>query len=446
MTDPFTVLRAPVTPADPDPVFAARLRARLARALDLPEGVTVTGIVTLPEPDQTASPAEQGAAIPYLAVRGARAALAWYAQVLGGRLRGQPVTMPDGRVGHAELELATGVIYLADEHPEIGHRAPEPGGVPVSLVLTVADVDQIVRAAVAAGASLDRGPYQAHGHRNATVTDPFGHRWMLQAPAAAAAAAVGRGPRRLRQGDIGYASLWVPDVARAAAFYGPVLGVEYQQAHGGRGWQAVGVTPSQGFWGGEGQPTLFCSYVVDDAAAAAARVRAAGGQASEPVPRPYGPTADCTDIDGTRFAVFQPRGAPPAGTDSEAPAGTEPAAAGTEPAPAGSDGDLIYVTLEVPDAARTLAFYRAVLGWRARPGRSPGGWQVEGTTPMIGVSGGHQRAMAVPVWRVADVVAAVAQARAAGGTATEPHREPYGLIAECRDDQGTRFSVTEFPG
>jgi predicted enzyme related to lactoylglutathione lyase len=455
MTDPFAVLRAPVTPADPDPEFAARLRARLARALDLPEGVAVTDIFTPPEPDQGASPAEQrvppaeqvgppgeqGAAIPYLAVRGARAALDWYALVLGGRLRGEPVIMPDGRVGHAELELAAGVIYLADEHPEIGHRAPEPGGVPVSLVLTVADVDQVVQAAVRAGASLDRGPYQAHGHRNATVTDPFGHRWMLQAPAAAAAA--GHGPR-LRPGDIGYASLWVPDVARAAAFYGPVLGVEYQPAHGGRGWQATGVTPSQGFWVGEDQPALFCSYVVDDAAAAVARVRAAGGQAGEPVPRPYGPTADCTDIDGTRFAVFQPRGGP-AGSRPAA-AGAEPAAAGAEPAPAGRAGDLIYVTLEVPDAARTLAFYRAVLGWRVRPGRSPGGWQVEGTTPMIGVSDGHRQATAVPVWRVADVAAAVIRIRAAGGTATEPHREPYGLIAECRDDQGTRFSVTEFPG
>jgi predicted enzyme related to lactoylglutathione lyase len=456
MTDPFTVLRAPVTPADPDPAFAARLRDRLARALDLPEGVAVTGIFTLPEPEQAASPAErgeppaeqrvppaeQGAAIPYLAVRGARAALDWYGQVLGARLRGEPVIMPDGRVGHAELELATGVIYLADEHREIGHRAPAPGGVPVSLVLTVADVDQVVQAAVAAGASLDREPYQAHGHRNATVTDPFGHRWMLQAPVAAGAGAAGHGPRR--QGDIGYASLWVPDVARAAAFYGSVLGVEYRQAHGGRGWQATGVTPSHGFWGAEGQPTLFCSYIVDDAAAAVARVRAAGGEASEPVPRPYGPTADCTDIDGIRFAVFQPRGG--AAGSRPAPAGPEPAVAGAEPASAGRDGDLIYVTLEVPDAARTLAFYRAVLGWRVRPGRSPGGWQIEGTTPMIGVSDGHGQATAVPVWRVADVAAAVARARAAGGTATEPHQEPYGLIAECRDDQGARFSVTGFPG
>ena len=42
MADPFGVLWAPVTPADPDPGFAARLRARLERALDLPEGVVVS--------------------------------------------------------------------------------------------------------------------------------------------------------------------------------------------------------------------------------------------------------------------------------------------------------------------------------------------------------------------------------------------------------------------
>jgi len=446
MTDPFEVLRAPVTPADPDPQFAARLRARLARALDLPQGVTVTDIFTLPRPEHAEPPAEHGAAIPYLAVRGARAALDWYARVLGGRLRGEPVIMPDGRVGHAELELATGVIYLAEEHPEIGHRAPEPGGVPVSLVLTVADVDSVAQGAVRAGARLDREPYQAHGHRNATVTDPFGHRWLLQAPLTAdpAGPAGGHGPRRWRQGDIGYASLWVPDVARAAAFYGPVLGVAYQAGHDGRGWQAASVSPPQGFWETADEPTLFCSYVVDDVTAAVARVRAAGGQAGEPEPRPYGLTADCTDTDGAWFALYQPLAAP-AGSPAGA-ADSQPEPAGATSTPAAHDGDLIYVTLEVTDADRTLAFYHAVLGWRSRPGRAPGGWQVEGTTPMIGVSGGHQRATAVPVWHASDVAAAVARARAAGGTATEPHQEPYGRIAECQDDQGTRFSICEFPG
>jgi predicted enzyme related to lactoylglutathione lyase len=50
------------------------------------------------------------------------------------------------------------------------------------------------------------------------------------------------------------------------------------------------------------------------------------------------------------------------------------------------------------------------------------------------------------VWRVADVAAAVAQVRAAGGTSTEPHREPYGVIAECTDHQGTRFSIAQDRG
>jgi predicted enzyme related to lactoylglutathione lyase len=441
MTDPFDALRAPVTPVAPDPAFAARLRARLERALALPEGVAVTDVaLTLAEPEP--APAERGGAIPYLAVRGARAALDWYVSVLGARLRGEPVIMPDGRVGHAELELADGVIYLAEEHPEIGVRAPDPAGVPVSLVLEVADVDQIAGAAVEAGARLDRGPYEAHGHRNVTVTDPYGHRWMLQAPlpgavagpagTAGSAGSAGSAGTPLRQGDIGYASLWVPDPARAVAFYAAVLGVEYEEAHGGGAWQAPRLTPPQGFWATDGHPTLFCSYVVDDAAAAVARVRAAGGEATEPVRRPYGLTADCVDTDGARFAVFQP---------SAGRAG----AAGSGATSAGRDGDLIYITLEVADPARTLAFYGSVLGWRSHPGRTPGGWQVEDTTPMIGVSGGHTEPIAVPVWRVADVAAAVARVRAGGGTSTEPHREPYGLIAECTDDQGTRFSLTQYP-
>ncbi len=431
MTDPLDALRAPVTPADPDPAFAARLRARLERALGLPEGVAVSETtLTLAEREPPAPAEDRGAAIPYLAVRGARDALDWYARVLGARLRGEPIVMPDGRVGHAELELAHGVIYLADEHPEIGVTAPDPGGVPVSLVLDVADVDAVITAAVEAGARLDRRPYEAYGHRNATVTDPYGHRWLLQAPVPGATAEPAAAAP-LKQGDISYASLWVRDVVRAAAFYGAVLGLEYVPAHGNRGWQAPGLAPPQGLWEDPALSTLFCSYVVDDIAAAVARVRAAGGRAEEPVPRAYGLSADCVDTDGVRFALHQP------------PAGA-PATAGPPAGPGRHDGDLVYVTLEVPDAARTLEFYCSVLGWRTRPGRTQGGWQVEGTTPMIGVSGGHSAAAAVPVWQVTDLTAAVARARAAGGTATEPHREPYGLMAECTDGQGIRFSLGQF--
>ena len=63
--------------------------------------------------------------------------------------------MPDGRIGHAELALAGGKLYLADEYPEIGVVAPPPDEAAVSLVLTVADVDARVAAATAAGGTAD---------------------------------------------------------------------------------------------------------------------------------------------------------------------------------------------------------------------------------------------------------------------------------------------------
>lgn len=125
-----------------------------------------------------------GAAVPYLAVRDAPRALGWYADVLAARLRGEPIVMPDGRIGHAELSLAGGVLYLSEEHPQLGVVAPQPRHTSVSLVLTVADADATAAAAVAAGARLDREPFDGYGHRNIWLIDPFGHRWLLQSPLA----------------------------------------------------------------------------------------------------------------------------------------------------------------------------------------------------------------------------------------------------------------------
>jgi predicted enzyme related to lactoylglutathione lyase len=58
---------------------------------------------------------------------------------------------------------------------------------------------------------------------------------------------------------------------------------------------------------------------------------------------------------------------------------------------------------------------------------------------MTGLSGGQERATAVPLWLVADIDAAVERVRASGGTATDPEQQPYGLTADCRDDQGVAF-------
>lgn len=178
MHDPFTDLRAADTPTDPTPEFAARLRARLDRALALPRGVS-----PVTASDEDASRREMhSAVVPYLAVGDARRAIEWYADVFGAELSGEPIVMPDGRIGHAELELAGGAVYLADPHPEIGVTAPRPGEATVSLMLPVHDVDVVRARALAAGARGDREPYDDYGQRNAWIVDPFGHRWGLHSP------------------------------------------------------------------------------------------------------------------------------------------------------------------------------------------------------------------------------------------------------------------------
>jgi predicted enzyme related to lactoylglutathione lyase len=131
------------------------------------------------------------------------------------------------------------------------------------------------------------------------------------------------------------------------------------------------------------------------------------------------------DDQGVDFAVFEP----PDGTNRDRPG----AATGSR------DGDLAYVTMEVRDSARTRAFYGSVLGWRFAPGRVEDGWQVDDVVPMTGLQGGHSLATTVPLYRIDDIDAAVDRVRAAGGTASEPQAQPYGITAECVDDQGTRF-------
>lgn len=121
---------------------------------------------------------------PYLAVGDARAAIGWYAEVFGAVVTFDPIEMPDGRIGHVELDIDGARLMMADAHPELQCPAPTIGtGSPVTLHLTVADVDTLTEAASAAGALVDRGPEDNPGvGRVAVLRDPFGHRWFLNQP------------------------------------------------------------------------------------------------------------------------------------------------------------------------------------------------------------------------------------------------------------------------
>jgi uncharacterized glyoxalase superfamily protein PhnB len=452
--DPLTVLHGDDLPVHPDPEFAARLRARLESALSLPdrtEGIIMSGtdtaIAALNEPStetfaaapprarqtvaaapprsrqtvaaapprsrQTVAAAPpRSAALPYLSVAGAREAIAWYVEAFGAVLAGDPIMMDDGRVGHAELSIAGGTLYLADEFPEMGLKAPAPQAVSVSLMLHVTDTDAALERARAHGAEVARETYENHGSRNATIIDPFGHRWMLSGPVVGSV-------NQIRHGDIGYVSVWTADPALSATFYGHVLGWRYDPAS----HQVTNTTQPIGIVAVPGPRTLFCCYAVADVAAAREAILAAGGEAGEISSAPHGPTVDATDPFGTAFAVYQPIGADP-----------RPALNGTGP------GELSYVTFQVSDSGTFRRFYAAVLGWTFEPGRIDDGWQAESVHPMSGVAGGSDEQVTVPMWTVADVDAAVARVREAGGTVIEePSQQSYGRSAQCVDDQGVRF-------
>jgi len=117
---------------------------------------------------------------PYLIVNGASRAIDYYAKVLGARER-MRIMQPDGRVGHAELEIGDSVVMLADEFPEMGARGPQSfGGSPVTIHLYVDDVDAVFARAVAGGAQATRPVQdQFYGDRAGSITDPFGHVWHI---------------------------------------------------------------------------------------------------------------------------------------------------------------------------------------------------------------------------------------------------------------------------
>jgi uncharacterized glyoxalase superfamily protein PhnB len=117
---------------------------------------------------------------PYICVSPAARALEFYQKAFGAK-EVMRLAEPDGKIGHAELEIAGGLIMLSDEYPDYGCRSPKPGeGSTVSIHLTVPNVDEFVDRAAKAGATVSRPPKdEFYGMRSATLTDPFGHRWIV---------------------------------------------------------------------------------------------------------------------------------------------------------------------------------------------------------------------------------------------------------------------------
>ena len=117
---------------------------------------------------------------PYLMVKGAKDAIAFYKKAFGAtelmRLDG-----PNDTIGHAEIKIGDSPIMLADEFPDMGHLGPKTiGGTPVGICLYVEDADAVYQQAVDAGATVLKPIQdQFYGDRSGTVIDPFGHMWTI---------------------------------------------------------------------------------------------------------------------------------------------------------------------------------------------------------------------------------------------------------------------------
>jgi PhnB protein len=117
---------------------------------------------------------------PYLVVDGANDAIDFYRRAFGAteRLR---MPAPEGKIGHAEIQIGDSVVMLSDPFPEMGAPAPTSAGANAfGVMLYVDNVDAVFKQAVDAGATVTKPlENQFWGDRYGKVRDPFGHQWHL---------------------------------------------------------------------------------------------------------------------------------------------------------------------------------------------------------------------------------------------------------------------------
>jgi predicted enzyme related to lactoylglutathione lyase len=251
-------------------------------------------------------------------------------------------------------------------------------------------------------------------------------------------------------GTPSWVDLGTPDIDATVAFYGGLFGWDVPESEnpeqtGGyriamlRGKAVAGVMPLMQ----EGQPPAWSTYVsVDDADAAAASVREAGGQVvAEPMDvMELGRMGVFADPSGAYFGVWQPRSFAGAGIVNEA-------------------GALSWNELNTRDPDAAKGFYAAVFGWKTRDfemaegtyltvhrgddDHSVGGiMDIRGRVPAEVPNHWHV------YFAVDDTDATVAKAKElGGGVAVEPMDIPdVGRFAILTDPHGAAFAVIQNTG
>ncbi len=119
-----------------------------------------------------AVPSNYGSLTPYLVIPRCAEAIEFYKKVFGAtELMRLP--MPDGSVGHCELQIGDSILMLASG----GEQWPATASL---TCLYVEDCDAVFNQLVAAGASvIEPLADKFYGDRAGSVEDPFGQRWSI---------------------------------------------------------------------------------------------------------------------------------------------------------------------------------------------------------------------------------------------------------------------------
>ena len=130
--------------------------------------------------------AVQPALSPHLVVDDANAAIDFYVKAFGA-VEVSRIPGPGGKLIHGGVQIDGATVMLADDFPEMNDgKSMTPtalGGTPVTIHLTVTDVESRFQQAVDAGATVVMPlEDQFWGDRYGMVRDPFGHQWSLGQP------------------------------------------------------------------------------------------------------------------------------------------------------------------------------------------------------------------------------------------------------------------------
>ncbi|HVE43519.1 MAG TPA: VOC family protein [Gammaproteobacteria bacterium] len=124
-------------------------------------------------------PKDYHAITPYLIVDDPAAAVAFYKKAFGAK---SVLSMEHGgKIMHAELKIGDSKVMLSGACSEKGMQHPKKqDGCSFVVHLYIKKVDDVVKAAVKAGAELVRPVADMfYGDRSGMITDPFGHCWCV---------------------------------------------------------------------------------------------------------------------------------------------------------------------------------------------------------------------------------------------------------------------------